>query len=100
MSDEKRYRVWCLSWDEAEEDGRDVVRHDHAGEAPNGVIAVAYLDVDSEAAAELYAEYVHDNCDGYESTWPLKFRVRKPDGTTEDFEVEREYDPTFTARKT
>jgi hypothetical protein len=23
--------------------------------------------------------------------------VRKPDGTTEDFEVEREYSPTFSA---
>jgi hypothetical protein len=93
MSD--KYRVWCLSWEDGEEHGRDVVFGPPLTPAPPGCIATAWPG--AESAVEAYAEYVHDNRDGHECTWPLTFRVRKPDGTTEDFEVEREYEPTFSA---
>jgi hypothetical protein len=47
------------------------------------------------------AEDYHHNHDGYESRWPLKFTLY----ATEDgpalgvFDVEREYEPTFSARE-
>jgi hypothetical protein len=40
---------------------------------------------------------VHSQRDGYESSWPLVFRVRSADGTTADFEVDREFVPEFRA---
>jgi len=98
MIDANRYRVWCLSWEDTEEDGCDVVeRWIDGAPLPRDTIAATY-SIDAEDAAELYAEYAHNNRDGWECTWPLRFRVRKPDGTTEDFRVERDYDPTFAAR--
>jgi hypothetical protein len=51
----------------------------------------------ASGAAEAYASYVHDNRDGYETSWPLEFRVRCPDGTIQDFAVDREVVPEFTA---
>jgi hypothetical protein len=96
-----RYRVWCLSWDDEEEDGSDVVSYDILGAYPRserGVIRVpSTVLYDAEDAAEAYAEYAHDNRDGYESSWPLVFRVRCLDGATCDFEVDRDYAPQFSA---
>lgn len=98
-----RYRVWCLSWDESEEDGADVVEydvltHDYERRA-RGVVYVASSALCGAAdAARAYADYVHAQRDGWESTWPLAFRVRNSDGLTADFEVDREYVPEFTAR--
>jgi hypothetical protein len=96
-----RYRVWCLSWDEEEEHGCDVVPYDILGEYPRGQRGVVYVPSFSlgsaSDAAEAYANYVHDNRDGYESSWPLTFRVRCPDGTTVDFAVDREYVTEFNA---
>lgn len=46
-------------------------------------------------AAELY----HAECDGWESDWPMKFRIYPPD--SDEFTtitVDREYDPVFVAR--
>lgn len=95
------YRVWCLSWDDTEEDGKDVV-------AANILTAIArpptrldpievYHQLDAAEAVEAYADYAHDHRDGNESTWPLVFRVRSPDGTLQDFEVDRDFEPTFSA---
>jgi len=98
------YRVWCLSWDEDEGDGMDIVgydilTHDYNKKTPRGVVHVASLHLyDAGDAAEAYADYVHSNCDGSESSWPLEFRVRSPDGSTEDFSVDRDYAPVFDAR--
>lgn len=95
-----KYRVWCLSWEDTDEDGRDVVGVDVAREVtPAGCIAAPYYVADAREAATYYAEWAHSNRDGWECTWPLTFRVRLPDGSTEDYEVEREYDPTFRARQ-
>jgi hypothetical protein len=109
-----RYRVWCLSWDESDDEGADVVAyeiatHDYATEA-RGVIYVgavfglhlysggAIIAPNSAADAALaYAEHVYRQRDGYESTWPLAFRVRSPDGSTTDFEVACEHVPQFSA---
>ena len=96
------YRVWCLSWDDTEEDGKDVVAVDilkAIGKPPptrRDPIEV-YYQLDAESAAEEYADYAHDSRDGNECTWPLVFRVRGPDGALQDFEVVRDFDPTFRA---
>lgn len=50
--------------------------------------------------AEDAAEYYHDNCDGWESSWPMEFTIlddkKKVLGT---FIVERESVPQFSASK-
>jgi hypothetical protein len=93
--------VWCLSWDEEEEHGCDVVTYDILGEYPKGQRGVVHVPDtslhDAADAAEAYADYVHDNRDGYESSWPLTFRVRSADGSTADFEVHRDYVTEFSA---
>lgn len=97
-----RYHVWCLSWDDEEDAGSDVVaydilKHDYKTEE-RGVIYVPSFSLARPLdAAAAYAEYAHDHRDGYEATWPLLFRVRGPDGEISDFEVNREYVPKFTA---
>lgn len=100
---EKRYRVWCLSWEEDEERGSDVVpydlmTHDHRRQQRGTIYVLRELFGCASDAAEAYADYVHDECDGYECAWPLVFRVRCPDGSTADFEVERDYVTEFKAR--
>ena len=92
-----RFRVWY----DTEEDGCDVVAYDILGECPRsqrGIVHVAHtLLHDASDAAEAYADYVHDNRSGYESSWPLTFRVRDASGEIADFEVSREYLPEFSA---
>ena len=103
MTASLHYRVWCLSWDEEEEHGADVVSydilsHDYGKRERRGVVYVPDTVLfDASDAAEAYADYVHGNRDGNESSWPLVFRVRGPDGTTVDFEVDREFVPEFSA---
>lgn len=96
-----KYRVWCLSWEDTDEDGRDVVWYSLLDGPPATTeprTVYSWRVTDAESAAEAYADFVHSHCDGWECTWPLTFRVRLPDGSTEDYEVECEYEPTFTAR--
>lgn len=92
-----KFRVWCLSWEDDEEDGCDVER----GKIGEGIetrrTIVSWLVDDAASAAEVYADYCHDNRDGYECTWPLKFRVRNEDGTVQDFDVERDFVTEFSA---
>lgn len=89
MTTAVRYRVWCLSWDDDEEYGADVVgydilSHDYNKRVPRGVVYVPDTVLyDASNAAKAYADYVHSNRDGWESTWPLVFRVRCPDGSSE-----------------
>lgn len=94
------YRVWCLSWEDTEADGCDVVAVDLSREfrnsPPRGVVW-SFGTLDAETAAEMYADYAHDNRGGNECTWPLVFRVRCPDGALQDFSVDRDFDPTFRA---
>lgn len=97
-----RYRVWCLSWDDTEEQGSDLVSYDILGEHPRpvrGVVHVPRTVFGAADAAEFYAEHAHDDRDGWDSSWPLVFRVRSPDGTISDFEVDREYVPEFSASR-
>ena len=101
MKAPRRFRVWCLSWDEDEEHGCDVVAYDIFGAYPRGQRGVVHVPStvlhDAAAAAEAYADYVHDNRDGNESSWPLTFRVRDADGAITDFEVYRDYVTEFSA---
>lgn len=53
---------------------------------------------DAREAAELYAEYFHNQCDGWESTWPLEFVVHDGEHYFR-IEVEREMAPDFHASK-
>lgn len=96
-----RFRVWCLSWDDTEVDGREVVGYDPVTtDGVHGyVIMVPFYNLASPSeAAEAYADWCHRHRDAYECTWPLTFRVRSGDGTEQDFEVDREMEPVFTAR--
>lgn len=94
------YRAWCLSWDDDDEAGHDLVgydvmTHDYHSEV-RGTIYVPYGSLSSPSdAARAYADYVHRQRDGWDSSWPLNFRVRCPDGKLLDFEVEREFLPEF-----
>lgn len=101
MSVSRRFRVWCLSWEDDEAHGCDVVTYDILGEYPRGQRDVVYVPDtilhDASDAAEAYADYAHRNRDGWESSWPLTFRVLCPDGSTADFEVDRECVPKFKA---
>ena len=47
--------------------------------------------------AEVAAEYVFDNCDGWERNWPVVITVVNDDGSECDFSVEMEMSPNFTA---
>lgn len=102
MTAAPRYRVWCVSWDEEEEHGADVVGYDFLNHdltaRERGVLYVPIYELGTAAdAAEAYADHAHDNRDGYESTWPLVFRVRGPDGAIQDFEVHRDFVAEFSA---
>ena len=101
MSTGRSYRAWCLSWDEEEAHGCDVVPYDILGEYPRGRRGVVHVPDtrlrDAADAAEAYARHAHDQRDGWDSSWPLVFRVRDPDGATCDFEVDREYVTEFRA---
>jgi len=95
------YRVW---WhDEFKDCKTDEERDDRAWPVPD-TPSFLYPDRpgtpcdDVEEAAEQYADYFHGNRDGWENTWPLEFVVH--DG--EKFylvEVERDFDPTFSAAR-
>ena len=102
MTESLRYRVWCLSWEDDEEYGSDVVaydilNHDYKSRQRGVVYVPSTMFGGAEDAAEAYADYVHSNRDGYESSWPLTFRVRCPDGSVLDFEIDREFVPEFSA---
>lgn len=102
MSARVRYRVWCVSWEDEEEYGSDVVgydflTHDFEKQERGVVYIPGYSLADAGDAAEAYADYAHDHRDGYECTWPLVFRVRCPDGSVEDFEVGRDFVTEFSA---
>lgn len=53
---------------------------------------------DAEYLAEDAAENFHDLHDGWESEWPIVFRIFDANGNSiGDFEVEREHRPVFSA---
>lgn len=95
------YRVWCLTWEDDEESGSDLIVYDILQGHPRdrrGVVYVPSMHLyDASDAAEAYADYAHGNRDGNESSWPLTFRVRCLDGSLQDFEVDREFVPEFSA---
>jgi len=45
------------------------------------------------------AEDYHSNHDGWESSWPLQFRIYEGDAEIARFQVEREHEPTFCAHE-
>lgn len=99
----ERYRAWCLSWEDTEEEGTDIViydvysHHDYQADTRRVIYASNIACHDASDVAELYANFIHGNRDGYESSWPLTIRVRCPTGPLIDFEVDREIVPEFTA---
>jgi hypothetical protein len=96
------FRVWCLSWDEDDAQGADVLvyditTHDYASQV-RGVVYAPNISVSSPAdAARAYAEHVYRQRDGWDASWPLAFRVRSADGSEADFEVTCEQVPEFCA---
>ncbi|HEY4266791.1 MAG TPA: hypothetical protein VGM94_01235 [Galbitalea sp.] len=94
------YRVWCLSWEDDELDGIDFAdKPSTTGGYIEQILASDKWATDARDAAQMCADHFHSNRDGWESSWPLEFRVRLPDGTTEDYIVEREMVPEFTASR-
>jgi hypothetical protein len=95
------YRVW---WHDEFKDFETAEERDRRAWTVPNTKSVLYPDGvgipcdDVEEAAEQYADYFHSQRDGYENTWPLEFVVH--DG--EKFylvEVERDFDPTFSAAR-
>lgn len=90
------YRVWV----EGEADDGHDVTCGVPGPLPRDTMASPYGEAMSASdAAEVYADHIHSHHEGYEFTWPITFRLRSPDGTEEDFEVSRDFDPVFRASK-
>ena len=91
------YKVWAVQYNE--EDAGSVTYLDRP--ASDDVIdrfnlgSVKKWAQDARDAVKLYADYFHSQCDGWECTWPITFRVRCPDGQVLDYEVEREMVPEF-----
>ncbi|MHA6283736.1 hypothetical protein ACX3SL_11410 [Morganella morganii] len=56
-------------------------------------------DDDFEFCIETCAEDFHDRCDGWERHWPLLFMLWIDGKYIGMFEVEREYEPTFSVNK-
>lgn len=56
-------------------------------------------DDDLDSCIELCAECYHADCDGWEDQWPLLFMLWIDDQYLGMFEVEREFDPIFSANK-
>lgn len=54
---------------------------------------------DLESCIEACAEYYHSDCDGWEDKFPLLFMLWIDDQYLGTFEVEREFDPVFSAKK-
>ena len=58
------------------------------------------LPEELEGAAEEYAEYYHDNRDGWESSWPIIFNIADEDGKyLGSVEVDRETRPHFVGKQ-
>lgn len=56
-------------------------------------------DDDLDSCIEACAEYYHDNCDGWEDQWPLLFMLWIEDQYLGTFEIERDFEPVFSANK-
>ena len=60
---------------------------------------VKWFDGEIEGAASEYAEYYHDNRDGWESSWPIVFSLADETGKyLGDVSVDRESVPHFYGR--
>lgn len=80
-----QYKYTCPDYDERPEDARTF----------ESAFDVAQ---DPEWVAEDAAEYDHDNCDGWESTWPKVIQLWSVTGfSLGQFDVERESVPQFHA---
>lgn len=53
------------------------------------------VSVDVVQFAEDAAEFYHENCDGYDDSWPIMFTVIDDRGEEHDVSVDRDFDPTF-----
>lgn len=63
-------------------------------------VKTAADDDSADWIAEDAADDYHSNHDGWESHWPLTFRIWNDQGTLlGDYSVERDYDPVFHASK-
>ena len=49
----------------------------------------------AEEAAEAAAEYIHDNCDGWDHSWPIIFAMIDEAGRETLVRVEMQFKPSF-----
>lgn len=79
-------RVYVKSWNETIADAR--------------VISPYYIVDDHDRfAAEDAASFIHDQCDGWDSVWPLEIVLVADDDTTSEWWVDRRMEPTFEATR-
>jgi hypothetical protein len=50
-----------------------------------------------QVASDEIADHYWSNCDGWESSWPVTFRLRSPRGNVFDVIVDMEHVPSFTS---
>lgn len=57
------------------------------------------MDANLEAAAESYSEHFHDNCDGWECSWPITFSIAdSEDKFLGNVSVDRQSTPVFMGK--
>lgn len=80
---------------------KDVIGYSIPDYGPDIIDCVeGYFFEDGEFWAQNAAEDFHSRHNGWESSWPLTFRLVKKDGTViGDFEVDRDVQPVFLARE-
>lgn len=69
------------------------------GRRPDDLIAFLsdWDAVDPEYIAQDAAQHYYDECDGWESTWPIKFEIFDGQESLGIYEVHLEHEPTFSA---
>jgi len=84
MEEEYIYKFWIEDHGETINDGEEFV-------------SACSLKDGLDYIAEVYAEYYHDNRDGWDVTWPITFSISREGVYLGDVSVERESRPHFSA---
>lgn len=98
----QRFFVWCLTWEESEDEACEVIPYDPISEGwqrdeKQKIWAAFKPSLTVVEAAETAAEHYHVHRSGWEASWPLRFRVKAATtGEIFDIDVEREVVPRFS----
>lgn len=90
MAREKKEYKYCIIYDD--EAGVDELEPDYSFES-------CWDADDLEWLAEDAANDYHSNHDGWEASWPVKFAIFDGDTVLGKFEIELEFQPSFSAEE-